>query len=229
MKPGLVEMVFILDRSGSMSGLEQETIGGYNGLIEKQKKEPGEAFVTTVLFDNEYEMLLDHVPLADVPKMTDKEYYPRGTTALLDAIGRTVLSIGKRLSDTPEEERPSQVMVVITTDGYENASTEFTKAKIKEMVSHQQDKYNWIFMFLGANIDTMAEGGSMGMSGQMSKGYAYTSSGVNSVYASVSKSMAISRRFHATCDSLAGIEKDSAMDVEMKAQMSKALDEIEED
>lgn len=185
MKDNLTELVFILDRSGSMYGLEAETIGGYNSMIEKQKLEPGEAKVTTVLFDHAYEVLYDAVDLQKIEPMTAVQYFPRGSTALMDAIGRTINNVGTRLSATPEAERPSQVIVVITTDGYENASSEFTKAKVKEMIEHQTNKYSWKFMFLGANIDAAAEAQSIGISGDWTAQYAATDIGTKSVYACV--------------------------------------------
>lgn len=126
MKKGLTELVFILDRSGSMSGLEEDTIGGYNAMLEKQQKEPGEAILTTVLFDNEYELLHDRINIKGVKPITEREYFVRGTTALLDAVGRTIQKIGNAQKHTAEKERAEHVMLVITTDGMENASREYT-------------------------------------------------------------------------------------------------------
>lgn len=137
MKENLTELVFILDRSGSMSGLETDTIGGFNSMLEKQKKESGEAFVTTVLFDDKYELLHDRYDIKGVNLLTEKEYYVRGSTALLDAIGITINNIGKALSNTNEEDRPGKVLFVIITDGMENSSREFSYEKVKEMVEHQ--------------------------------------------------------------------------------------------
>lgn len=182
MKKNLTEMVFILDRSGSMDYLVSDTIGGFNSMIEQQKKEDGEAYVTTVLFDDYYELLHDHVNIKDVQPMTNDEYYARGCTALLDAVGKTINSIGKRLSDTPEEERPEKVIFMITTDGMENASIEFTKAKVKEMIEHQQDKYSWVFMFLGANMDAVSEAGSLGINSLHAHTYTASAQGTSSVY-----------------------------------------------
>lgn len=189
MKKNLTEMVFILDRSGSMGHLTDDTIGGFNSMIEQQKKEDGEAYVTTVLFDSEYEMLHDHVNIQDMKPITNKEYYARGCTALLDAVGKTINSIGARLNATPEDERPEKVIFVITTDGMENASREFTKSQVKEMVEHQQTKYSWVFMFLGANMDAVSEAGGLGIQSAYSKTYTASSRGTNSVYYSVSKAM----------------------------------------
>ena len=149
MKKNLTELVFIIDRSGSMYNLVNDTIGGYNSMIENQKKEQGDAYVTTVLFDDNYELLHDHINLKEIKPITDKEYYTRGSTALLDAVGKTINSIGVRLNNTPEDERPDKVIFVITTDGYENASRKFTKTQIKDMIEHQQNKYSWTFIFLG--------------------------------------------------------------------------------
>ncbi|QSX08790.1 VWA domain-containing protein [Alkalibacter rhizosphaerae] len=155
MKKGLTELVFILDRSGSMGGLEEDTIGGYNALLEKQKKESGEAVLTTVLFDDHYELLHDRINLRGIAPITDKEYYVRGTTALLDAIGKTIHKIDNAQKHTAEEERAEHVMFVITTDGMENASREYTYDKIKYMIERQKTKYNWEFLFLGANMDAV--------------------------------------------------------------------------
>ena len=193
MKKNLTEMVFILDRSGSMRHLAEDTIGGFNSMIEQQKKEDSEAYITTVLFDHEYELLHDHVNIKDVEPITSDEYYARGMTALLDAVGRTICSIGNRLSNTPEEERPEKVIFVITTDGFENASQEFTKSKVKEMIEHQQDKYSWTFMFLGANMDAVGEAMSLGVNAQFARTYTASDIGTQSLYSAVSKSITTAR------------------------------------
>jgi len=141
MNKNLTEVVFIIDRSGSMRGLENETIGGFNSMIEQQKNDTeGEVKITTILFDNYYEILHDHVDVREIQPLTNKEYYARGTTALLDSVGRAIDSVGERLAATPEEERPGSVMFVITTDGYENASYKYSQAQIKEMIEHQKSK-----------------------------------------------------------------------------------------
>ncbi len=164
MKNNLTELIFVLDRSGSMEHLASETIGGFNSLIEKQKKETeGEVYVTTVLFDDKYELLHDHMNIHDIPRLTDKDYYARGCTALLDAVGRTIDRVGERLSKTAEDQRPSQILFVITTDGYENASVDYTKSKVKDMITLQQNTYSWKFLFLGADIDAVSEADSLGI------------------------------------------------------------------
>ena len=216
MKENLTELVFILDRSGSMSALTDDTIGGFNSLIESQKAEEGEAFVTTVLFDDKYELLHDHVNIKDVLPLTRKEYFARGMTALLDAIGRTINTIGERLAKTPEEERPSRVVIAITTDGFENASKEFTKKQIKDMIEHQQSKYSWVFMFLGANMDAVSEAESLGICGTMARTYTNSSRGVETVYTAMSASMSLARE-----------AKSSVCLDDLAAEMSSALDEVE--
>lgn len=188
-KKNLTELVFILDRSGSMFNLVSDTIGGFNSMIESQKKEPGEAYVTTVLFDDYYELLHDHINLREIHPITDEEYYVRGCTALLDAIGKTINSIGARLNDTPEDERPDKVIFVIMTDGYENKSKEFTKSQVKEMVEHQQNKYSWTFMFLGSDIDAVAEAKSLGINSDFARSHTHTSVGTQSVYNAVSNAV----------------------------------------
>ena len=153
METNLTELVFILDRSGSMGGLENDTIGGFNSMLAKQQAEPGECRITTVLFDNQYEVLHDRIDIKAVSPMTDKEYYVRGSTALLDAVGTSINKIGGVQKNTMEDYRAEKVLFVITTDGMENASRKFSYNRIKSMIEHQKSKYGWEFIFLGANID----------------------------------------------------------------------------
>lgn len=182
MRENLTEMVFVLDRSGSMSGLAADTIGGFNELIEKQKKIEGRAYVTTVLFDHEYEVLHDHVALEEVAPLTDKEYFARGSTALLDAVGRTIDAVGARLAAAPEEERPAHVVFVITTDGMENSSREYTAKRVRGMIEHQQQKYSWQFVFLGANMDAVSEARNLGISAKYAADFTPSHSGVRKMY-----------------------------------------------
>ena len=163
MKKGLTEIVFILDRSGSMGGLETDTIGGYNSMLEKQKKEEGEALISTVLFDDRTEILHDRKNIEEVNPITDKEYYVRGCTALLDAIGGAIQHIGKVRKEMPEEDRPEKTLFIITTDGMENASKTYSYDKVKKMVEKKKRKHNWEFVFLGANIDAVEVAGKFGV------------------------------------------------------------------
>ena len=163
MKKGLTEIVFILDRSGSMSGLEKDTIGGYNSLIKKQKKEEGEAYISTVLFDDRTEVLHDRVGLDKIKPMTEEEYYVRGCTALLDAVGGAIHHIGNVHKYAREEDRPEKTLFIITTDGQENSSRMYTYENVKRMVERQKEKYGWEFLFLGANIDAVEEAGRFGI------------------------------------------------------------------
>ena len=163
MKKGLTELVFILDRSGSMSGLESDTIGGFNSVLTKQKGEVGDANITTVLFDDKYELLHDRYNLVKVPVITDKEYFVRGSTALLDAIGITIHKMGNVQKYAAEDDRAEKVMVVIITDGMENASVKYSYDHIKNMIDRQKNKYGWEFIFLGANIDAIETAGRFGI------------------------------------------------------------------
>ena len=163
MKKNLTELVMILDRSGSMGGLESDTIGGYNSMLQKQRLTEGEVLVSTVLFDNVSEVLFDRVPLDRMPQMTDRDYYVRGCTALLDAVGGAIHHIGNVHKYAREEDRPEKTIFVITTDGQENASSEYSYEKIQKMVKRQTEKYGWEFIFLGANIDAFSEAERLGI------------------------------------------------------------------
>ncbi len=193
MKKDLTELVFILDRSGSMSGLESDTIGGYNALLEKQKKEPGEAVITTVLFDDRYELLHDRINIRDVEPITDKEYYVRGNTALLDSVGKTINRLGNVQKLTPEGERAENVMFVITTDGMENASQEYTYEKVRRMIEHQKSKYGWEFIFLGANIDAITTAKRFGISNDRATNFNSDSEGTLLNYEVISETVSCLR------------------------------------
>lgn len=163
MKKGLTEVVFILDRSGSMSGLERDTIGGFNSMIAKQKKEDGEALVSTILFDNYSEVLHDRVDVTKIEPLTERDYTVRGCTALLDAIGGAIHHIGNVHKYARNEDIPEHTIFIITTDGMENASHHYSREKIKEMIERQKNKYGWEFLFLGANIDAIETARSYGI------------------------------------------------------------------
>ena len=167
----MTELVFILDRSGSMSGLEKDTIGGFNSMLEKQRKEPGDAVVSTVLFDNETEVIHDRVVIADVPNLTDKEYFVRGCTALLDAVGGAIHHIGNIHKYARKEDVPEKTLFIITTDGMENASHHYTYDKVRQMIERQKERYGWEFLFLGANIDATAEAKRFGIDESMAANY----------------------------------------------------------
>ena len=167
----MTELVFILDRSGSMSGLEKDTIGGFNSMLEKQRKEPGDAVVSTVLFDNETEVIHDRVVIADVPNLTDKEYFVRGCTALLDAVGGVIQHIGNVHKYARKEDVPEKTLFIITTDGMENASHHYTYDKVRNMIERQKERYGWEFLFLGANIDAAAEAKRFGIDESMAANY----------------------------------------------------------
>ncbi len=171
MRENLTEIVFILDRSGSMSGLESDTIGGFNSLIAKQQKEDGEAYVSTVLFDDKTEVLHDRVPIGKVRKLTEDDYYVRGCTALLDAVGEAIDHIGNIHKYAREEDRPAKTLFVITTDGLENASRRYSFRDIKKMIKRQEQKYKWEFLFLGANIDAVEVAGNMGIKASRTANY----------------------------------------------------------
>lgn len=163
MKRNLTELVFILDKSGSMAGLEADTIGGFNAMLMKQQKAEGEAFVTTVLFNHLYEFIHDRINVRGISPITEKDYEVGGTTALLDAIGFTIQKMINVQKRTSEDERAEKVLFVITTDGMENASCEYTTDKIKNMIQYQKEKYGWEFMFLGANIDAVSTAEQFGI------------------------------------------------------------------
>ena len=193
MKKNLTELVFILDRSGSMQGLEGDTIGGFNAMIKKQQKEPGEAFVSTVLFDDQTEVLHDRVKVSDVQPMTEKEYYVRGCTALLDAIGGAIHHIGNIHKYARPEDVPEHTLFVITTDGMENASHRYSVRRVKEMIQHQKEKYGWEFLFLGANIDAVETAGHLGIAPDRAVNYHCDSEGTRLNYQVLSQAVSAVR------------------------------------
>ena len=186
MKKNLTEMVFILDRSGSMQGLEGDTIGGFNAMLEKQKAEAGEAFVSTVLFDDESCVLHDRVDIQKVAPMTRRDYFVGGCTALLDAVGEAIRHIANVHKYAREEDVPEKTVFVITTDGMENASRKYTYEKVKKMISLQQEKYGWEFLFLGANIDAAREAARFGIREDRAANYHADSKGTAVIYEAMS-------------------------------------------
>lgn len=188
------EILFILDRSGSMQHLTTDTIGGFNSFIEQQKKEDGEATLTTILFDDKYEVLHDRVDIQKVEPLNDKQYYARGMTALLDAIGRSVNDLKANIKNQKKEDRPDNVIVVITTDGQENASKEFKANVVKEMIEKLQNKKKWQFIFLGANIDAVETASTYGIDTRFAKNYTASGQGTSVLYETVSKSVAKYRK-----------------------------------
>ena len=189
MKKNLTELVFILDRSGSMAGLEQDTIGGFNAMMEKQKQEPGETLVSTVLFDHTSQVIFDRVPLGQLQPLTEKEYFVRGSTALLDAVGGAIHHIGNVHKYAREEDRPEKTLFVITTDGMENASCRYDYDQVKAMIRRQQERYGWEFLFLGANIDAAQEAGRFGIRPECAADYHADSQGTQVIYESLSQAV----------------------------------------
>lgn len=217
MRKGLTEVVFILDRSGSMSGLEMDTIGGFNSMIEKQKKEEGEAYISTVLFDDKIEVVYDRVPVNKVEPMTDKVYYVRGCTALLDAIGGAIHHIGTVHKYAREEDRPEKTIFIITTDGMENASRQYSTQRVKEMVEQQKEKYNWEFIFLGANIDAIEVAGRFGIGRDRAINYECDKEGTALNFMTVSSTVSAFRAY------------DGAPSAERDAMMCASLEPIRAD
>lgn len=193
MKTNRTELVFILDRSGSMSGLEADTIGGFNSMLAKQKQEAGEAVVTTVLFDDRYELLHDRIDIRSVAPITDRQYFVRGSTALLDAIGRTIHKIVNVQRHTAPEYRADKVLFVITTDGYENASREYGPEQIKALVEREQKEFGWEFLFLGANIDAIAAAKQFGIGADRAVNFHADSEGTRLNYEVVSEAVSCLR------------------------------------
>ena len=189
MNLNLTEIVFVIDESGSMFDLTADTIGGFNSMIRQQKGEPGEAKITTVLFNSSYRILHDAIDIQNVSELDGHTYRPAGCTALLDTLGGMINRVGVRLAATPENERPGKVLFVIITDGYENASHNFTKKQVREMIEHQTSKYSWQFMFLGANMDAVSEAASYGIASDWAATYAATSIGTDALYNTISKSV----------------------------------------
>ena len=209
MKNNITELVFILDRSGSMSGLESDTIGGFNSMIEKQKKQDGKCFVSTVLFDDVSEVLHDRVKLCDIPKMTDNDYTVRGCTALIDAIGGAIHHIGNIHKYARPEDVPEHTMFIITTDGQENASHKYTGEQVKKMIERQKEKYGWEFLFIGANIDAVETAARYGIGADRAVNYNSDSKGTQLNYEVMSETICTFRESRPiTADWKKKIDKD---------------------
>lgn len=202
----MTELIFILDRSGSMSGLEADTIGGFNSMIEKQRREPGEALVSTVLFDNHSEVIHDRVPLERVSSLTEKEYFVRGCTALLDAVGSAIHHIGNVHKYARPEDRPEKTLFIITTDGMENASKSYDYERVRKMIERQKEKYGWEFLFLGANIDAAAEARRFGISEDRAVNYNCDSEGT-------------ALNFEVLSDTVCSVRAGKAIDKKWKARI----------
>jgi uncharacterized protein YegL len=189
----LTEIVCVLDRSGSMASIVDDAIGGFNTFLKSQQQIPGEALMSVVLFDHEYQLLYSGKPLADVPYFNRDTFVPRGSTALYDALGKTIHEIGVRLANLPESERPNKVLFVILTDGHENASEQYSSVQIHQMITHQRDVYRWEFIFLAANQDAFAVSESMGISKGNAMNFAATSESTGLMYKRMSKAVAYYR------------------------------------
>lgn len=201
MKSNITELVFILDRSGSMAGLEADTIGGFNAMLEKQKKQEGKAYASTILFDNTSEVLHDRISLEKVKPITDSDYYVRGCTALLDAIGNAINHISNIHKYARKEDIPQHTMFIITTDGMENASHSYNIKQIKRMIENKKKKHNWEFLFIGANIDAISTAKSFGISENRAVNYNHDSQGTRLVYENIEKAVSECRACKPISDS----------------------------
>ncbi len=210
-KNNITELVFILDRSGSMAGLEADTVGGFNAMIEKQRKETGECYVSTVLFDHVSEVLHDRVKLTDISPLTDRDYTVRGSTALIDALGSAIHHIGNIHKYARAEDVPARTMFVITTDGMENASHRYTSEQVKAMIERQKEKYGWEFLFIGANMDAVQTAARYGIDSSRAVNYNADGKGTHILYESVSKAVSKMRSCAPLCaDWRADLDADYA-------------------
>lgn len=212
----LTEVITIIDRSGSMGSVRDETISGFNVFLKEQQELPGRALLTMVQFDDQYELVHNAVDIKEVPPLNEDTYVPRGMTALLDAVGKTINNVGDRLRSIPEPKRPKNIIFFIITDGYENSSREFNRSKIKEMIAHQEDKYSWNFSFMGANMDAFEEGASLGINARMCCNFDADSKGARAVY-------------YAASDSLRSLRTSGVIGSSMSASYASAADRVEEE
>jgi len=182
MREDLTEVAVVLDRSGSMEAIRSDAIGGFNAFLAGQKAEPGELRMTVVLFNHEIETIHARVPVVEVPALDERSYVPSGTTALLDAFGRTIDELGGRLAALPESERPAQVIVALLTDGLENASRDYTLGQVRRRVRHQQTKYGWVFLFLAAGQDAVLESAKLDIPAHQAFSFAHTAQGIREAH-----------------------------------------------
>ena len=189
MKKGLTELVFILDRSGSMAGLEKDTIGGFNAMIEKQKQEEGEAYISTVLFDHEIKLIHDRVPLREIRPLTEQEYFARGSTALIDAMGSAIRRIRDIHRVADRKDLPQRTLFVITTDGMENSSVLYSSGEVRQMVQQMKQEQDWEFLFLGANIDAVETAGTFGIDEDRAVNYSCDSQGADLNFESIGEAV----------------------------------------
>jgi uncharacterized protein YegL len=211
MRENLTELVFILDRSGSMSGLESDTIGGFNSMLKKQKKEEGKAIVSTVLFDDEVEILHDRKKLKKIEPITEENYFVRGCTALLDAVGGAIHHIGNIHKHAPSEEVPEKTIFIITTDGMENASRRYSYAQIKKMIERQKKKYGWEFIFMGANIDAVSVANKFGVDRSRAVRYECDGAGTALNYKVMSKMVSCARACGSAAEMEAAFDSDEML------------------
>ncbi len=221
MRKGLTEVIFILDRSGSMRGLEADTIGGFNSMIEKQQKEEGEAYISTILFDDASEVLYDRVSVDKIEPMNDSQYYVRGCTALLDAIGGAIHHISNVHKYAREEDRPEKTFMIITTDGMENASHQYSYDKVKDMVEKAKEKDGWEFLFLGANIDAIEVAGRFGITKERALNYECDSKGTKLNYSVLANAVSAVRRSKSKAETEVMLEACCAPIVEDYAKRHK--------
>lgn len=220
MKKETTLIAVVLDCSGSMEPIKADTIGGFNSFLAEQQKQPGEAFITLTQFDDRYDIVYSNQAIKSAPKLTDANYVPRANTALFDAIGRTINDVGSQLRALPEADRPGKVIFVIITDGEENASREYKRDKVFEMITHQRDKYNWEFVYLGANQDAIATATQLGVQASNAAGYTGSGKGTRSAFKAMSTGLTSYR-------STVGAQK--TQDFFGKGKLSIGEDEIDED